>query len=139
MDNHFIIYTDGGSRGNPGPSAIGVIIISDNKIIMNYGKRIKNGTNNEAEYKAILDAFCTILDIDSIELNKISIEIRADSQLAVRQLNGEYKVSSKNIIPLYDKIKEIIKDFKSVKFTHIPRDKNKLADAELNITLDSKF
>lgn len=117
-----IIFTDGGSRGNPGPSAVAAII-KDKKI----SKFLGNKTNNQAEYEAV------ILALENCEDKSILINL--DSELVYRQLIGEYKIKHQNMLPLYDKVQKLIKD-KSVKFNLISREKNKKADKLVNKELD---
>ncbi|MCK4454141.1 ribonuclease HI family protein [Candidatus Parcubacteria bacterium] len=136
-----IIYTDGGSRGNPGPSAIGVVI-SDEK-----GNRLKEYsqylgddlTNNEAEYQAVIFALKKIkLLFGKKTAYNSEIEINSDSQLLVKQMNGEYKILEPNIQPLFLKVWNLKIDFKKLTFKSIPREQNKEADRLVNEALDSQ-
>ncbi|MCR4323062.1 MAG: ribonuclease HI family protein [Candidatus Azambacteria bacterium] len=134
-----IVYTDGGSRGNPGPSAIGVVMIDSatEKVLHTYGERVEDGTNNEAEYKAVIFAFKKIKALYGKERAKhMAIEVRADSELLVRQLSGQYKLSTKHIQELFIEIWNLKTDLGPVSFTHVPREKNTLADKALNEALD---
>lgn len=133
-----IVYTDGGSRGNPGPSAIGVVIADETgKAVKTYGERVENGTNNEAEYKAVIFALKKLKALFGKESVKdMAVEVRADSELLVRQLNGIYKLSTEHIQKLFIEVWNLKTDFKSVSFTHVPREQNALADAALNEALD---
>ena len=135
---HCIVYTDGGSRGNPGPSAIGVVIADgEGKVMHTYGERVENGTNNEAEYKAVIFALRKIKALFGKERVKaMTVEVRADSELLVRQLNGIYKLSTEHIQKLFIEIWNLKTDFGTVTFTHVPREQNALADAALNEALD---
>ena len=137
--NKLIVYTDGGSRGNPGPSAIGVVLVdgATEKALHTYGERVEDGTNNEAEYKAVIFAFKKIKALYGKERAKqTDIEVRADSELLVRQLSGQYKLSTKHIQELFIEIWNLKTDLGRVTFTHIPREKNTLADKALNSALD---
>ena len=136
-----IIYTDGGSRGNPGPAAAGVMFCNEK------GQSIKECseylgdklTNNEAEYKAVIFALRKFKAVFGKKLAKNSeVEIRSDSELLVKQLNAEYKILNENIQPLFLEIWNLKFDFKKLKFKQIPRDKNKEADRLANEALDAK-
>jgi ribonuclease HI len=134
------IYTDGGSRGNPGPSAIGVVFCNENgEIFKKYSEYLGETTNNDAEYKAVIFAlkkFKALLGKKIAETSEI--EIKSDSELMVRQLNGEYKIENKNIGELFLEIWNLKTDFKKIKFTLIPREKNKEADKMVNEELDNQ-
>lgn len=133
-----IIYTDGGSRGNPGPSAIGVafVDVQTGKPIHTYGERVQDGTNNEAEYKAIIFALKKAKALWGKEkAKKMTIDMRMDSELAVRQLSGQYKLSTPHIQQLFIEVWNLKTDFASVMFTHVPREHNTLADKMVNQAL----
>ena len=102
-----------------------------------YGERVENGTNNEAEYKAVIFALRKIKALFGKERVKaMTVEVRADSELLVRQLNGIYKLSTEHIQKLFIEIWNLKTDFGTVTFTHVPREQNTLADAALNEALD---
>lgn len=136
-----VIYTDGGSRGNPGPSAIGVVINlpagqAGNK---GYSEYIGEGTNNEAEYKAVIFALKkakALLGRDKIK--QIEAELKSDSELLIKQLNGEYKVMEPRIQQLFIEVWNLKIDFGKIKFTLIHREKNKEADRLVNQALDGR-
>lgn len=135
-----IIYTDGGSRGNPGPSAIGVVFCNEKgDVLKKYSEKIEDGTNNEAEYQAVIFA---LKKFKSLFGNKLAgqseIELRADSELLIRQLNGEYKILEPKIQQLFLAVWNLKLDFKKVKFKVVPREKNKEADKLVNEALDKK-
>lgn len=134
MDNNILtIYTDGGSRGNPGPAAAGAIIYNGQIKGGEYGKYIGIATNNEAEYQAI------ILALEKAKMLKAKqINFFLDSELAVKQLNHQYKVKNEKIIPLFIKIWNAMLDFDKISFSHIPREKNREADSLVNKILDSE-
>ena len=137
-----IIYTDGGSRGNPGPSAIGVVFVDwvTGETLKTYGERVEDGTNNEAEYKAIIFALKKAKALYSKDTaKKREVEMRMDSELACKQLSGEYKLSTPHIQQLFIEVWNLKPDFRKVAFTHIPREQNALADAALNRALDSSL
>jgi len=136
-----IIYTDGGSRGNPLPSAIGVMFCNEKgQSIKEYSEYLGDKlTNNEAEYKAVIFALKKFKAIFGKKLAKNSeVEIRSDSELLVKQLNAQYKILNENIQPLFLEIWNLKFDFKKLKFKQISRDKNKQADRLANEALDAK-
>jgi len=131
-----VVFADGGSRGNPGPAAIGVYFENLDK---KYGDFIGEATNNVAEYKAIIFALKKIKQL--IGRNKAEsseIEIKSDSQLIISQLNGKFKLKEEDLGKYFIEIWNLKQDFKEVSFIHIPREKNKIADLLVNETLDSK-
>jgi len=128
-----LIYTDGGARGNPGPAAIGVVIGSKH-----YGEYIGETTNNIAEYKAAVFALKKAKQlIGKKKAEETEVEVRMDSELIVRQLNGRYKILDKNLQLLFIELWNLRLDFKKVDFMHISREKNKLADKMVNQALDA--
>jgi ribonuclease HI len=136
-----IIYTDGGSRGNPGQAAIGVVFCNEKgQVCKKYSEYLgDNLTNNEAEYQAVVFALQKFKALFGKKLAESSeVEMRMDSELLVKQLNGEYKVMEPKIQELFLKVWNLKIDFKKVKFNHIPREKNKEADALVNECLDNR-
>jgi len=136
-----IIYTDGGSRGNPGKAAIGVVFCNEKEqAIKKYGEYLgDNLTNNDAEYQAIIFALKKFKAVFGKAIAEISdVEIKADSELVVKQLNGKYKLLEPKIQQFFIEIWNLKFDFKSVKFKHIPREKNKEADRLVNEALDGQ-
>src|SRR3989344_8539598 len=133
-----IIYTDGGSRGNPGLAGMGVVIANEKgKMVKEYSGFLGVKTTNEAEYEAVIFGLKKIKALlGGKRADEMEIEVRADSELLVKQLNHEYKIESKTVIPLFIKIWNAMMDFKNVKFVHIPREKNKEADRMVNLALD---
>ena len=137
----FIIYTDGGSRGNPGKAAIGVVICNEmGQEVKKYGEYLgDNLTNNDAEYQAIVFALKKFKALFGKKLSEnTDIEVRADSELVVKQLNGEYRLSEPKIQQFFIEIWNLKFDFKSIKFKHIAREKNREADRLVNEALDSQ-
>ncbi len=136
----FIIYTDGGSRGNPGPAAIGFVIQdSAGRTLKEHGEAIGETTNNVAEYKALVAALKKLKAlIGSTKAEAMTIEVRADSELLMKQLKGEYKIKEETLIPLFIEIWNVKQDFKNINFVHIPREKNKMADHMVNVALDGE-
>ncbi|MEK7626724.1 MAG: ribonuclease HI family protein [Patescibacteria group bacterium] len=133
MKNKLVIYTDGGARGNPGPAAIGVVVGEKG-----YGEAIGNTTNNVAEYKAVIFGLKKAKSLlGGKKAAEAEIEVRADSELVVSQLNGDYKIKEDNLKPLFIDVWNLRQDFKSVSFIHIPREKNREADRLVNQALDT--
>ena len=123
-DNKLIIYTDGACKGNPGPGGIGVIFFDqDHNLVDKFSKYIGDTTNNIAEYKALIYG----LEIAS-KKNCSQVQVFSDSQLMVRQINGEYKVKDKILQSLIMEVGKFIKNFKEFNISHLPRQKNKLAN-----------
>jgi len=135
-----IIYTDGGSRGNPGPAAIGFVFCNEkNQEIKKYSQYLGEATNNEAEYQAVVFALKKFKALFGKKLAKSTeIEIKADSELLIKQLQGEYKILDEKIQPLFLEIWNLRTDFKNIKFKLIYREKNKEADKLVNEVLDSQ-
>ena len=136
-----IIYTDGGSRGNPGKAAIGVVFCNEKEqVIKKFGEYLgDNLTNNDAEYNAIIFALKKFKAVFGKAIAQTSdVELRSDSELVVKQLNGEYRLSDPKIQQFFIEIWNLKFDFKSVKFKHIPREKNREADKIVNEALDSR-
>ena len=138
MEELYIIYTDGGSRGNPGPAAIGVVVCDgEGNPLKSYGEKIGTTTNNEAEYRAAISALKKTKQLLGAERAKYAtIEVRADSELMVKQMNGQYKVREDMLRLLFVEVWNAIQDFKRVVFKHIPREQNARADKMLNDALD---
>lgn len=129
------IYTDGASRGNPGPASIGVsFATTKDEEISTLSEAIGNQTNNFAEYTALVRG----LEV-AIENNVENIWIRTDSQLMVRQLEGQYKVKSDSIKDLYAAAMKLLKKFTKVRIEHVMREENKRADELANMALDNQF
>jgi len=135
--NKITAYCDGGSRGNPGPSAIGVYIPQLKK---EYSKFLGKATNNEVEYQAAIFALKKIKHlIGGEKADKSEVELRMDSELIVNQLSGKYKIKEKDLIPFFIEIWNLKQDFGKVNFIHIPREENKKADWLVNRELDSQI
>lgn len=132
-----MIYTnsDGGSRGNPGPGTIGVLIRKDDSILEMYSKKIGNVTNNVAEYKALIKALELALKHTQKELICI-----LDSELIVKQLLGEYRVKNKKLLQLFLTIQKLQENFKKIQYVHVKRDDQfqQIVDSLLNIEFDKK-
>jgi len=131
-------YSDGGARGNPGPAGCGFVIFDeDNSLVKQDSIYIGKATNNQAEYKALIYALEFIND-KLQDLYKIeSIECFLDSELVVKQLNGEYKVKNPGMIPLFGQVRDFVMNLGGcVSFVHIRREKNKEADRLANEAMD---
>jgi len=131
--NKIIIYCDGGSRGNPGPSAIGVIIGEKQ-----YSQAIGNTTNNIAEYQAVIFALKKAKHLlGKNKAKQVTLEIRIDSELLYKQIAGQYKILDKKLQPLFIEIWNLKQDFKEVVFIRLDREKNKEADYLVNQALNT--
>ncbi len=132
MNKKLIIFTDGGARGNPGPAGIGAVFYNEKKEkIAEIYKYIGVSTNNQAEYRALIEALKKAKELQAEELN-----IFLDSELVVKQLNHEYKVKNKDLAPLFLEVYNLSRAFKSIKFSHVYREDNKEADALANRAMD---
>ncbi|RLC38113.1 ribonuclease H [Candidatus Falkowbacteria bacterium] len=132
LHKKLIIYTDGGARGNPGPAGIGAVIYSENKKkLAEVSEYIGKATNNQAEYRAIIAGIEKAKEIGALEL-----QFFLDSELAVKQLNREYKVKNKELAPLFVRVYNATLGFKKVTFTHVRREFNKEADKLANKAMD---
>jgi ribonuclease HI len=130
----FIVYSDGGSRGNPGPSACGFIIKdADEVVLYKGGEYLGLTTNNQAEYHGVRLALEKALELGGRE-----VLLRADSQLVVNQLNGIYKVKNRDLWPIHERIKELVDKFDKVQFEHVRREFNAQADGMVNKILDEQ-
>ncbi|MBI3103469.1 ribonuclease HI family protein [Candidatus Daviesbacteria bacterium] len=132
------IFTDGASRGNPGPAAYG-FVISDEKgnILHKVGKIIGITTNNVAEYTAVLAALKHIKQYAPGQ-EQLQIELFADSKLVAEQLSGRFKVKAKHLKPMIEQIKILAMELGGVVYSHIPRAQNTLADQLANWALDKQ-
>lgn len=128
------LYSDGGSRGNPGPSASGYVLMDENDVvILKSGVYLGITTNNQAEYQSLKFGL-----EEARKLGAREVDVFMDSLLVINQMKGIFKVKNRDLWPIYEAIKEMTKSFKKVTFTHVPRELNKLADAEVNDTLDTE-
>ena len=126
------IYCDGASRSNPGEASIGISIQNDEQEVDTIAKKIGVATNNVAEYEGLRTA------LDYCHKNNLKdIKIYLDSLLVVQQVNGKYKVKSKNLKDLYNQCTDLIKKIDNLEIYHVPREQNKRADELANIALDS--
>ena len=131
----FTIYTDGGSRGNPGPSASSYIIYNQyDEILESGGSYIGITSNNQAEYTGVVLALEAAKKFASTD---DAILFNIDSLLVVNQMNGLYKIKNRELWPLNQQIRELMRNFKEVRFNHIPRENNIAADKKVNEILDA--
>ncbi len=129
------IYTDGGSKGNPGPASIGVVIKYNGKE-REYSKAIGETTNNVAEYEAVIYAFKKLKHLIPIkERSGTHVAFYSDSELLVSQISARYKVKSEELIPRFVSVWNAMQDFGEVSFTFVPREKNEAADKLVNKAL----
>lgn len=132
----FIVHTDGGARGNPGPAAVGVVIETDSrKLITEFGKQIGETTNNVAEYRAVIEA---LKKVKKEGQEKLEIHFFLDSNLVVQQLNGVFKVKDANLRTLFFDVRVLEQEVGGVvTYTYIPREQNRRADFLVNKALDA--
>jgi ribonuclease HI len=132
MKSKVTLFADGGSRGNPGPAAGGAVLIDERgAIIQEVGVFIGIATNNVAEWRGLIVGLSAALNAGIEDLS-----IRLDSELVVRQVTGVYRVKHPDLIPLHKTARGLLAKFKSTDIAHVPRAKNKEADAVVNRTLD---
>ncbi len=136
----YILYTDGGSRGNPGPAGIGVVICDEqDKALKKYGEEIGETTNNEAEYQALIFGLKKLKQVfGKDKMKQSALEIRMDSELIVKQLNHEYKIEEPNLQKLFLQVWNLMLDFGPIKFIAIARAQNREADRLVNEALDKR-
>lgn len=136
MQDEIIMFTDGGSRGNPGPAGMGAYIETLDK---KFGECIGNKTNNEAEYEALIFGLKKLKSlIGKVTSKQMEVRCFLDSELVVKQLNHKYKLKEERIQKYFIEIWNLTLDFKSVSFKHIPREENKIADGLVNQALDAR-
>jgi ribonuclease HI/pterin-4a-carbinolamine dehydratase len=129
------MYADGGSRGNPGPSASGFVVLTmDDEVLSDQGVYLGITTNNQAEYTALK------LGLEEAQkLGAREVDVYMDSLLVINQMKGIFKVRNRDLWPIHDAINKLVAQFKHVKFQHVPRELNKLADAAVNRALDEEL
>lgn len=135
MGGHFVLYTDGASRGNPGLAAIGAVLyrVDDHKLVLvgQVSEAIGTATNNVAEYEAVIAGLSASLPFVPDE-----VILRADSQLLIRQLEGRYRVKNPKLQELFTKARKLLRALPSYRLEHVPREENVVADALANAALD---
>ncbi len=128
------LFADGGSRGNPGPSASGYAILTmDDQVVVKNGVYLGVTTNNQAEYQALRLGL-----EEAIRQGVQEVHVYMDSLLVVNQMLGIFKVKNRDLWPIHDAIKELLPRFKRVSFAHVPRELNKIADGQVNVALDKQ-
>lgn len=138
--DHLSVFTDGGSRGNPGASACAFVVMSpSNEILFQNGAYLGISTNNQAEYQGIIHALTWLQSHD----HPTAVNFFSDSELVVKQLTGLYRVKDIKILPLFNQVRELVRQLTAqsaamISFTHVPRSKNFLADQLVNSTLDQQ-
>jgi ribonuclease HI len=134
MDETLTLEFDGGSRGNPGPAGIGVVVrAQDRTPLVTLGRFIGRATNNVAEYRALITAMQ-----EAKKLGAKKILIRGDSELIIKQMRGEYRVKHPDMKELYDEAQFLIHQFDEAKIEHNLRHKNELADKLANLAMDRR-
>lgn len=132
------INTDGGARGNPGPAGAGAVIREGDIILARVSSYLGEQTNNWAEYEALIRALELAQEVIGDRLKDVDVEIRMDSQLIVRQMEGLYKVKEPALKEQNARVRKIIDThMKDVRFVYIPREENKEADLLVNQALDA--
>ena len=132
LPTRLIIYTDGAARGNPGPAGAGAVASDESGRVVDEASRfLGKATNNVAEYSAL------ILALERAgELGAREIEIRADSELVVRQMNGEYKIRNEKLRELAGRVARLARGFDEVRYLHVRREQNRAADRLANRAID---
>jgi ribonuclease HI len=126
------MWVDGGSRGNPGPAAVGYRIEDEaGELLDEAGETIGVATNNEAEYRALIAAFDR-----AAELGARDVEVRSDSELLMRQMTGRYKVKSPHLRELWQEAQRAAGRFERVRYVEVRRTENTEADRQVNLALD---
>lgn len=127
------LYADGGSRGNPGPSASGYVLLDmSNQVVLSAGEYLGVTTNNQAEYQALkLGLERALADFHARE-----VHVYMDSMLVVNQMKGIFKIKNRDLWPIHNACLELVQKFDKVSFDHVPRELNKLADEEVNKAMD---
>lgn len=128
-----VIHTDGGSRGNPGPAGIGFTIEVDGAVVCRGGAYIGETTNNVAEYSALVWAL-----ENARSMGISAVDVRADSELLVKQIKGIYRVKNEGLKPLFSDTMSLLKSFSTFTVTHVRREFNKAADALANEAMDAR-
>ena len=136
---HILIYCDGGARGNPGPSAIGVQVVdAEGKVLKEVSKKIGNATNSFAEYQAVLQGLETTELHFGKKTRDIHFEIKLDSELVKKQLNNETQIMEPGLVPFFIAIHNMrVSNFPNLTFTQISQELNKEADRLVNEALDA--
>lgn len=138
-DAAYTIHADGGSRGNPGPAAAGYVIEGAGIARVEHGEYLGRQTNNFAEYTAVILALAKLKALIGADRARRAVaHVKADSELLVRQVNGEYKVKNAQLSQLFVQLHNVRRDFGSVTFSHVRREANTAADRMVNEALDAQ-
>jgi ribonuclease HI len=134
--DRILIFADGGARGNPGPAAIGAVLLDPSTAppvrLATVSERIGSTTNNVAEYRAVIAGLEAALDFPARE-----VQVRADSKLVIEQLAGRWRVKQDHLRPLHARARELLCGYESVDLAHVPREQNTDADLLVNAALDA--
>jgi ribonuclease HI len=129
------VFSDGAARGNPGPAGAGAVILDgEGRVVERLGKFLGRQTNNVAEYEGLLLGLRRALELGARE-----VDVRADSQLLIRQLEGRYKVKNAGLAPLFNEAQRLLRQFDKVSLRHVPREENALADEMSNRAIDERM
>ena len=129
-----VLYTDGASRGNPGPAGAGALITDlEGATVEEKAVYLGEATNNQAEYQALLVGLKA-----AVKLAPSRLTVRMDSELIVKQLNGEYRVRNRDLQPLHSRARELMQRFGEVRIVHVPREENAHADRLANQAIDNR-
>jgi ribonuclease HI len=129
-----VLYTDGASRGNPGPAGAGALITDlEGATVAEKAVYLGEATNNQAEYQALLVGLKA-----AVKLAPSRLTVRMDSELIVKQLNGEYRVRNRDLLPLYGRARELMQRLADVRVVHVPREENAHADRLANQAIDNR-
>lgn len=134
------IFTDGDSRGNPGPAAIGVYILDvDQTVLVELVETIGNATNDFAEYQAAMRGLQLAIEHFGKKTTKLQFELKLDSELVAKQLNNEYQIKEPGLVPYFIEIHNMrVASFPNLRVTHVPREQNTEADRLVSEALDGK-
>jgi len=129
-----VLYTDGASRGNPGPAGAGAIITDkEGATLAEKAVYLGETTNNQAEYRALIVGLEEV-----VKLAPVRLTIRMDSELIVKQLSGEYRVRNRDLLPLHNRARRLIEQLAAVEVKHVPREENTDADRLANQAIDNR-
>ncbi len=129
---NFTLYTDAGSRGNPGQSSYGFFLFEDDRLLDFDGKYLGIRTNNQGEFTAMEKGILL-----AVKYGIKTLDCFSDSQLLIRQIKGEYKIKDAVLKEIMGRIRTLSENFDIITFTHVPREKNKFADKMVNLILDA--